>query len=229
MIGLYGFVTKLLVSGNFQFKQGEIDLLGSPMAILSMRTLKQMNDDAIRHGPESVNDLYFEGWVFGYTFTKRLADAFNLKKFEERYKVVMEIAAMIGFGDFKTVEFYPGFAKYNVFSNPFSLQYPKGSGLVDNLLRGMNAGGSTVVHERIMNCLEFECCAETRTRCQFISASQENLKKMVKPEFIRTQIDLDYVIPKQMALLKELGVDADGYLKLSENSALANTPPTPSA
>jgi len=134
---------------------------------------------------------------------------------------------MIGFGDFKTIEFYPGFAKYNVFSNPFAMQYSKESGLVDNLLRGMNAGGSTVVHERIMNCLEFECCAETRTRCQFISASQENLFKMVKPEFIRSQIDLEYVLPKQMTLLNELGIDADWYLKLSNNSALSVPEKTP--
>jgi len=220
MPGLWGFASKMLISGNFSLKQGEIDLLGMPMAILSMRTIKQMSDDAIKRGPEGINDLYFEGWVFGHTFTKRLGEAFKLKKFEERYKVVMDIAAMIGFGDFKTIEFYPGFAHYNVFKNPFALQYPKEYGPVDHLLRGMNAGGSTAVHERVMNCLELQCCSETRDHCEFVSASLELLKNKYDPAFVKKQLDLDYLVPKQKALLKEEELDPESYEALSKDATL---------
>lgn len=217
MQGLYSFLTKMLISGNLQFKRGEISLLSQPMAILSMRTVKQMNDDAIKRGKSGINDLYFEGWVFGYTFTQKLSDAFKLKKFEERYKVVMDVAAMIGFGDFKTINFYPGFAEYNVIDNPFPKLYKKGGGPVDNLLRGMNAGGSTVVHERIMNAIELECACDTGNRCHFVSASLENLTKY-DGGLVQKQLDVEYLLPKQKELIKEMGRDPESYHKLSLDS-----------
>lgn len=207
----------MLLSGQLKFKQGEISLLGQPMSFISMRTVKQMTDDAVANGKKGINDLYFQGWVFGYTFTRRLADVLSLKKFEERYKVVMDIAAMIGFGDYKTLNFYPGFAEYNVLDNPFPKQYKKGTGPIDHLLRGMNAGGSTVVHERIMNAIELECGCDNGHICRFTSSSLDSLPKKHDKKLIDAQLDLKYLIPKEKALIKEVGQDSELYFKLSQN------------
>ncbi len=213
MYGLYGFLTNMLMSGKLKFKQGKIEMLGDPMAIVSMDAIKQLTDDAIDRGSEGINSLYYEGWVYGYTFTYRLVQALNLKKFEDRYTTVMQIAAMIGFGDFKTLDYRLGYAKYQVIDNPFPLLY-KDSEVknlkVDHFLRGMNGGGGTVCHNQLINCVELECALKTGRICTFVNANPIELKKLDQ-NLVKEQLDVTSLLHREMSLIYSLGHNSSSY------------------
>ncbi|MCL5427572.1 MAG: hypothetical protein M1321_00090 [Candidatus Marsarchaeota archaeon] len=199
---------KLLISGKLKFKPGEISLLNDPMSILPMKMIKSMTDDMVREGMKGISELYYWGWVSGYELTYRLAVSMNLKKFEDRYKLVMDIAAMFGFGDYKTLSFEKAkYTKFNVIQNPFAKRYYPSKELVDHLLRGVNAGGGTVVHERIMNCIELECAAQNNTHCLFVNASDEVLSTLDQ-KVVGMQLDIKTLREKQIDFIRSMGHDS---------------------
>jgi len=208
---VYGMLSKFIISGKLKFKQGEILFLEQPMTFFPLRTLKVMTDDAIKRGPKAVQELYFYGWHFGYTFTHKLAEVFELKKFEERYKVIMDIAELIGFGAYETLNFkHAHHSKFKNIKNPFALLYYPSDQLVCHFVRGMNAGGGTIAHEKLLQCIEMECCARNNEYCLFYNVSDEALKEFDK-KIIKQQLDLTWLKKKQIELIKSLGHDPKKY------------------
>ena len=203
-------MSKMVLTGKLKFTPGKIDVLGDSMAIMSMEALKQITADALSRGREGRMGLYYEGWVYGYTFTYRFAKVLGLKVFEERYRTIMETAAMIGFGDFKTLEFRPGYAHYQVLANPFALQYHPSKEMVDILLAGMNAGGGTVVHERLINCIEFQCAAQNGRICEFKNLEPKEIY-LLDPAIVEPQLDMEQLVPKELHLIESLGHDIALY------------------
>jgi hypothetical protein len=205
---MYAFLSKLLLTKKISFDQGKIVLFNEPYAIIAMESLKAMTDDAIKEGRKSISDLYFYGWVFGFVGVEKAMNMFKLKKFEERYKLSMDIASLIGFGDYKTLEYKKAeFAKFLAIKNPFALEYYKSDKLVDHYLRGVNAGGGTVGHEILMQCVELECGAQTGENCRFINATRDILEKTVDKKLIDTQLDMDYLESKQIEIMKKYAQD----------------------
>jgi len=50
--------------------------------------------------------------------------------------------------------------------NPFALKFYPSKKKMDFFLAGANAGGGTVVHEVLMNCVELECAAINGSYCK---------------------------------------------------------------
>ncbi|MFH1752018.1 MAG: hypothetical protein ABH821_03730 [archaeon] len=209
---MYAFLSKLLVTGKLKFKEGSIVAFDEPFALVPMTSIKSMTDDAIQEGKKGINDLYFYGWVFGYIVTKKLINTYHLKKFEERYKISMDIASLTGFGDYKTSEFERGkFSHFKIFKNPFALEYYPSKTFVDHYLRGMNAGGGSLVHETLMDCVEFECTAVNGKFCRHRNLDQEGLDKVDK-KLISEQLDREYLRKRQIGLIESCGDNAKDFL-----------------
>jgi len=219
--GLYGFLSSLLISGKMQFAPGRIDLLGDRLTMLSMNAVKQMTEDAEKRGIDGIQDMYFEGWVFGYEFTYKLIENLNLKRFEETYKVVMDVTGLIGFGDYKTLEFKRGFAKFQVLKNPLAEICKPADHPIDHLLRGMNAGGGTVVHGEIINDVELECLAQNRPHCIFINANEKYMHENGGDPFVASQLgDTDKLKQRQIEFIRKIGHDPEVYLHGAEGDYL---------
>lgn len=199
---MYGLITKLLVSGKMKFKEGEIDIFGEPFALVPMASIIQMTRDAVKSSKRAINDLYFYGWVYGFIVTLAMVQKFKLKKFEERYKLSMDIAALVGFGDYKTLSFKPGHSHFKTLKNPFALGFYPSKNLVDHYLRGMNAGGGTVVHEEIINCIEFKCAAQNKLFCLFDNVNKSEMDKL-NQTLVNSQIDYNYLLKRQLELIIE--------------------------
>lgn len=210
-------MSKMMLTGKLKFNPGKIEVLGDPMAIMSMEALKQITQDALSRGREGRMGLYYEGWVYGYTFTYRFAKVLNLKMFEERYRTIMDTAAMIGFGDFKTLEFRPGYAHYQVLANPFALQYHPSKEMADVLLAGMNAGGGSVVHEKLINCVELQCAAQNGKLCEFKNLEPKEVYKL-NPALVEPQLDMETLVPKELHLIESLGHDVTVYKQSVEDA-----------
>lgn len=208
---VYGMLSKFIISGKLKFERGKITFLDQPMSFLPLKTLKIITDDAIKKGFKAINELYFYGWHFGYIFTYELAKAFDLKKFEERYKVVMDVSELIGFGGYVTFEFVPTHhSKFNYEKNPFALLYYPTNQLVCHYVRGMNAGGGTIVHERLVQCIETECCAINNDHCLYYNVSEDAMKELDQ-KLVKQQIDFKWQKKKQIELIKSLGHNPKRY------------------
>ena len=205
---MYGFFTKLLLSKRLKFEEGKIVLFDQPCSFVPLCSIKQMTDDAIKKGKKAINDLYFYGWVYGYVVTREVLKSYGLKtglkSFEDRYTLVMQIASACGFGDYETYTFKVGDARFKVIKNPFGLQYYPSKLFVDHYLRGMNAGGGSLVHELLVDCIEIECTAVNGEYCNFINASRETLKKFDK-KLVALQLDLNYLIKREKKLIESCG------------------------
>jgi hypothetical protein len=210
---MYSFLSKLLMSGKLKFNEGRITAFNQPFSLVPMVSIKAMTDDAVDGGIRSISQLYFYGWIYGYEVTKELEAMFNLKKFEERYQISMQVASMVGFGDFKTSSFERGkLADFRVLKNPFALQYYKSNNLVCHYLRGMEAGGGTIVHETIMNNIEFECTCNNGEFCHHKNLSMEKLNEVDK-KLVDSQLDLNYLLDLEKKYVVKAGdsftLDAD--------------------
>lgn len=210
---MYGFLTKLLISGRLKFTEGEIDFVGQPMTFLPLKTLKEMTLDAHKQGKKAIQQLYLYGWHFGFTFTLPYMRTFKLKKFEETYKLIMDVAAMIGFGDYHTFEFkQKKYSKFENKKNPFGLLFYPSKEMVCHFIRGMNAGGGTALHGILMNGIEFECTSQNKTRCLFMNVENSILEKQYK-KMADEQLDLEWLKKKQLKIIKDFGENPNNYLK----------------
>ncbi|PIU21320.1 MAG: hypothetical protein COT15_03100 [Candidatus Diapherotrites archaeon CG08_land_8_20_14_0_20_34_12] len=219
---MYTLLSKLLLTGKLKFEQGKIVAFDEPFALVPMVSLKKITDDAIAKGQQNIQDVYLEGWIYGLAVTKNLIKLFNLKKFEERYKIAMDIIGVIGFGDYQTLSFKRAdHAKFRVIGNPFAKLYYPSKGLkICHYIRGMEAGGGTLVHETIMNNIEFECASETGNDCIHANLAKHRLAEIDK-SLVESQLDLNYLLPKQAKILetygynpKEFNIDVDNLPKL---------------
>jgi hypothetical protein len=209
---MYAFLSKLLLTKKISFEEGRILLFNEPYAIIAMESLKAMTNDAIDRGPKAISDLYLYGWIFGFDGVEKAMNMFGLKKFEERYKLSMDIAGLIGFGDYKTLDYKRAeYAKFLSIKNPFALSYYPNNNFVDHYLRGVNAGGGTVGHETLMQCIELECGAKTGKNCLFVNATRDYIKSNIDNELCQSQLDLDYVEKRQQDIIKKYASDPSRY------------------
>ena len=204
---MYSLLSKLLVTGKIKFEAGKISAFNDPFALIDLQSLKEMTDDAKEGGIRTISNLYFYGWVYGYNTTKNMLKLLKLKKFEERYKVSMDVIGLLGFGDYKTLSFKRAdHAKFKVLGNPFALLYHPSNDLVCHYIRGMEAGGGSWVHETLIDNIEFECAAVNGSHCIHANLNQEHIDELDK-KLVSSQLDRQYVRARQKKLVEEEGDD----------------------
>ncbi|MFH1391945.1 MAG: hypothetical protein ABIH20_06550 [Candidatus Diapherotrites archaeon] len=202
---MYSLISKLLVTGKLKFEPGKITAFNDPFALIDLDSLKAMTDDAIVEGGNRISDLYFYGWVFGYNTTRNMISLLKLKKFEERYKISMDVIGLLGFGDYQTISFQrANHAKFKVIGNPFALLYHPSNSLVCHYIRGMEAGGGTLVHESLMDNIETECAAQNGNHCVHANLNQEKIDALDK-KLVSSQMNREYVKKRQKKLIESHG------------------------
>ncbi len=204
MIFMYGFLSKLLISGKLKFNQGKIVLMGEPMVIVPLEfyieATKQIIDSNDR---KEMLELYLDAWEAGFCFMHDVAEVYKMKKYEERYRIAMDTISMAGFGDYKTMEFRRGeLTHFKIIENILAKKFIPSEKPVCHVIRGFNAGGGTIVHERIMNCIETECTAVNRDHCTHMNLNTELLNTNKDQEIVKDQLDLGWLLKKQKKFAK---------------------------
>ena len=204
MVGVYKWLMELLISKQLKFEEGEIELLGEHVLIVPVNFFVETTKVAIEGGKRAINDLYFSAWTAGFAIVDTFIKKYKLHKFEERYKISMDTLALAGIGDYKTIEFVPRkISHFKVFKNPIASKFYPSKNVVDHFLRGANAGGGTLVHETIVNCVETDCEAINGKECIFINAPEDVLKEKLSSKVINSQLDLKYLIKKEQKFMEE--------------------------
>ena len=201
------FLMRLIMSGQLKLDEGKLSIMEEPVSIITTNFLIEITRMALKKGIKEFDDLYFETWMAGYKITKRMAEGFKLKTFEDRYKLSMDFISMGGFGVYKSLDFKGGYyAHFRNEKNPLALGFYPSKQKVDYFLMGANAGGGTIVHERLINCIEIECAAMNGEYCEFLNARNDILMKNY-PKLVKKQLDLKYLTKKQLKFIKEQGDD----------------------
>ena len=203
---MYGFLSKLLISGKLKFEQGKIILMGEPMVIVPLEfyieATKQILENEDR---KEMIELYLDAWEAGACFMNDVARVYKMKKYEERYKIAMDTISMAGFGDYKTIEFRRGeVTHFRIIDNILAKKFIPSKKPVCHVIRGFNAGGGTIVHERIMNCIEPECTAVNRDHCTHLNLNTILLKKYKNRALVKEQLDIPWLLKKQQTFIKVL-------------------------
>ena len=138
---------------------------------------------------------------------KNFIKVYKLKKFEERYKVAMDVLQLSGMGFYETINFERGkYTYFKTLNNPLPQFFYPSKEPVCHFIRGANAGGGVWVHERIMNCVEEKCESQNKKQCVFLNGSIETLKERVKKGIIKKQfVDLDSLIEREKEFVKSQG------------------------
>ena len=156
-------------------------------------------------------ELYLQGWIYGFDITSKLVKLLKLTSFEDKYRISMDIISLVGFGDYKTIEYSSGNAVWMVFENPFALSYYKTNKCMDHYMRGVNAGGGTIVQSNIMYCVELECAAQNGKYCKQTNV-EEKLLKNINKTLLKEQLpDIDYLKKEQIKIIKECGENPKKY------------------
>jgi len=206
MKGIYAWLMKLLISKQLKFEEGDIEILGENVLMVPVNFFVQATKNAMRDGKKQIMDLYLAAWRAGFVIVDTFIKNYDLHKYEERYKIAMDVLALAGIGDYRTVEFVGGkFSHFKVLKNPIPLRFYPSKVVVDHFLRGANAGGGTLVHEKIVNCVELKCAAINGKECEFINATTEILKEKIDSKIIKSQLDLNYLIKEEEKIIKGFG------------------------
>ena len=209
---VYGLLTKLIVSGKLKFEEGRIVFTDHFMTLISELTLKEMTLDAMKKGKKAINQLYFYGWHYGFTFTNSYMKTFSLRPFEETFKLIMDVASLIGFGDYQTLEFRQRkFSRFKNIQNPFGLLFYPSNEKVCHYIRGMNAGGGAALHDVLMNGIELNCIANNKQYCLFMNVNNRILLENYS-DVAKEQLDLKWLEGKQIELIKSYGFDPSKFL-----------------
>lgn len=198
------FITKLLISKQLRFDEGQIVFLEEPMAFVPIDFYVHLTKEILRKRREMI-EVYLDAWKAGVIFMRRVAKRYSMSKFEERYKEAMDVISSAGFGDYQTLEFVPAkYSYFKIFNNPIAEKFYPSKKPIDHVLRGFNAGGGTPVHERIINTIETECKAVNGKFCIHLNAATEILRQSKFKKFVKTQLDLNFLLKKQKKFLKEI-------------------------
>jgi hypothetical protein len=204
---------KLIMLKKLKFERGKFWFTDRYMTFLPLETLKEMTLDAYKNGERAINQLYFYGWHFGFIVCDSYMKTFKLKPFEESYKLIMDVAVLFGWGDYKTEEFYhKKFSRFKNIENPFGLLFYPSKKKVCHFIRGVNAGGGTALHGVIMNGIELECTANNKKYCLFMNVVDPILKEKYG-KVVKEQLDLKWLKKKQLAFLKDQNLNPEDFLK----------------
>ena len=198
------FITKLLISKQLKFEEGQIIFLQEPMSFVPIDFYVHLTKEIMKKRREMMQ-VYLDAWKSGVIFMRGVAKRYTMKKFQERYMEAMNIISSAGFGDYQTLEFVPAkYAYFKIFNNPIAEKFHPTKEPIDHVLRGFNAGGGTPVHERIINTIETECKAVNGKYCIHLNGATEILKKPKFKKFVKKQLDLKYLLKEQKKFLKEI-------------------------
>ena len=201
---IHGFISKLLLARKLNFEKGKILLLNQPMAFVPIDFFIEETQRVLETKDRAeMMRLYLDAWKSGVFFMNGFIKQYNVKKFEDRYNLAMEIISMSGFGDYQTLDFKGGvFAHFNIINNPVAEYFHPSKIMVDFITRGFNAGGGTIVHETIINTIETQCKAMNGKMCTQINASLDYLKGFTDQNLVKDQLDMKWLLPRQKEFIR---------------------------
>jgi len=169
---------KLLISKKLRFDEGLITLEGMNLNLLPSLFISELMKYYL--DKKEMYKLYMLSWLWGFSIVKKIVKEFNLKTSDEIYSVGMDLGEALGFGLYKTHDYYPGrYTHFIIKNNPFikHIQINKIKEPIDYFISGCMAGGGCLVHNTVCQNVEIRCMATGSEVCEFLTGTEKELKK----------------------------------------------------
>lgn len=196
---------KLFAFGKIKYSDGQIKFFERSMVFVPLEFYIEATREIVENNDrEEMLRLYLDAWKAGVYFMKDISKRYSIRKFEQRFLHAMDIIKMAGFGDYQTFVFKRAkFSRFRILNNELAKTFAPSKHPVCHILRGFNAGGGTIVHEKIMNCIEPQCTAINGMFCLHMNANTEILRSYENQKLVARQLDLKYLLKEEQKFLKK--------------------------
>lgn len=197
-----GLIAKLLMTGNLKFEGGKISLKDITMALLPSFFPAELTKYFDKE--KKLPKFYLMSWFWGFVLVKQVQDRFKLEKPDQVYSLGMDLAEAMGIGLYKTHDYFPGKFTHFEIESPYVKywDYPKKRGPMDIFISGLMAGGGCLVHKAICQNVEIRCMVEGFNKCEFLTATEKELRSRGLWKIAEKRCDLDQIYPIQKEIFE---------------------------
>jgi len=198
----YGVLMKLLATKSLSFGDGMINLKNVDFTLIPTKAVAL--DTKQHYLTDTMHVLYMKSWMWGLSFCHQTAKDFKLATPAKVYRFGMDLIEACGIGLYGTCEYLPGrYTHFNV-KSPYikDLQTLNANQPLDYFISGLMGGGGCMAHDKLMNNVELKCVAAGDKVCDFITGTEEELRKREKDgvslwDIGRKRYLLDEILPLQ--------------------------------
>ena len=193
-----GLLAKLLMTRQLRFEGGQIELKNIHMTLVPTFFIGELT--RYFYNEKQMPQLYLLSWLWGFKLVGKVKEQFNLDTPSKVYNLGMNLAEAMGIGLYKTYEYQPGkYTHFIIANNPF-LKFLKGMKTtepIDYFISGCMAGGGCFVHQQLTQNIETKCRQRGDPHCEFLTGTEDELKKRGLWDEVRRRYILDKIYPLQ--------------------------------
>lgn len=197
-----GLIAKMLMTGQLKMDGGIISLKGITMNLLPSFFAAELTKYFEKE--KKIPEFYFLCWYWGFVLVGEVKRQLNLKTPDEVYSVGMDLGEAMGIGLYKTHDYYPGKFTHFYINSPYLkfLNYPERKKALDFFICGCMGGGGCHVHNAICQNIELKCQLEGAEKCEFITGTEEELKKRGLWSTVVKRYNLKKIYPLQKEIFE---------------------------
>lgn len=188
----------MLMTGQLKFENGLISLKNITMNLLPSFFVAELTKYFDKQN--KLPKFYLISWFWGFVLVKQVNERFKLKTPDQIYRLGMDLGEAMGIGLYKTHDYYPGRYTHFFITSPYVkyLNYPPNEKRpMDYFICGAMGGGGCHVHNAVCQNIELKCMLQGSERCEFITGTEEELKKRKLWKIAMERYDLKRIYPIQ--------------------------------
>lgn len=177
------FVTKLLMSGQLKFEQGQLSIFDYRVLIFPMEMVSLIIEKSL-HDKKFSAEIYDASKKAVLGFTKDVSKRLNIKNKKEILEMLFKLTEMNGYGQITPVkidyENNLGILQLRGLPSKSLLGRFKGVKTADVYWCGLVAGGLSFVFGTDVDAVETRCVISGKDSCEIVAAKKETLDKYLK-------------------------------------------------
>lgn len=177
------FATKLLMSGQLKFDQGQITIFDQRVLIFPMSMVEIMMEKAIKD-EEFARSIYDAAKRSVIEFSEKVCKRLNITKEKEFLDILFKLTEMNGYGQIvpTKIDYESKTGVLQLKGLPSKSLFGKFGGVktADIYWCGLVAGGLSHVFEADVDAIETRCVIDGKDSCEIVAG---------KPEFLQKHLD----------------------------------------
>lgn len=174
------FVTKLLMSGELKFDQGQITIFDQRVLIFPMSMVEIMIEKSLKDD-EFARSIYDAAKRSVAEFSENVCRRLNIKKEKDFLDILFKLTEMNGYGQIVPVkvDYENKIGVLHLRGLPSKVLSGKFTGVrtADVYWCGLVAGGMSHVFETDVDAVETRCVSDGKDSCEIIAGRPADLKK----------------------------------------------------
>lgn len=177
------FVTKLLMSGQLKFEEGQMSIFGQRVLIFPLDMVKIFIEKSIEDESFSAS-IYDAAKKAVVSFCTNVSKKLNITKDEDMLDVLFKLTEMNGYGKIipKKIDYENKFAVLELHGMPSQVLFGKYKDVktADVYWCGLVAGGLSFVFRTNVDAVETRCVIAGKDSCEIVGGKMDYLEKELR-------------------------------------------------